>query len=130
MTSTADLERINDLLAGPGAWRMERDFLDVLGFETAQHRGGNRWRRETGEAWSALPGATRSFERALSVAHRINPQLTYAVDATAPGLGIDVELFFGGHSFKGTHDELAVACCRALLAYMIAFRSQQARLAL
>lgn len=67
------------------------------------------------------PEVSASLDAALALVGEKLPEWTRAVDATAPELGIDVELFPpNGHSVKGTHALEPHATLIALLRALIA----------
>jgi len=66
------------------------------------------------------PKFTASIDDALALAERVLPGATRAVDATAPELGIDVDLFVGSGEFRGTSLSEPIATITALLSALIA----------
>jgi hypothetical protein len=67
---------------------------------------------------------TASIVAALGLVERVLPGATRAVDATAPELGIDVDLFVGSGEFRGTSLSEPIATIAALLSALIAQKAE------
>lgn len=125
--STRDDIRELDAALGEGQYLYSHglEILHLLGFDTLLSRRGTRWRSEPGELWTSPPDLMRSFDDAMRVARLIDPQVTFSAVQSQPRGMVAVAILIGGDYFAGQHASLAIAACRALLAYRKAYLAQQ-----
>jgi hypothetical protein len=100
-------------------FHMQSVALNGLGFETAHHKGGPRWRPEPSGSWQARPSPLTSVDDALHVLEHVGLcVLTINARPPIPGLsGYNAGISICGEvmAFYGHHPVMAAAVTLAAL---------------